>query len=442
MINSSNIKNIYKLENQKIEKIIQIINAFYKNVETDTLLKPINELDISKLLSYTMFLGEIYDLLPDESRRNELRSALAREIKWRVETKEISDLNIYNGLVQANIVLKILSDNTGCYKNFTNQLEDYLLEEMDKKLNTLSMIKICRTDFYDLILGVSGWMIYLTEFCSSNKKKNIMIKILNYLNKIVAYKNINGYSIPGWYVRNEDLLTAYDKDTFPNGYINFGLSHGAAGILLALSISYNQGMRTLNQKNCILKLFDVFIEKSYKVNGIFYYPGILSFEEYIENNYMPEKQRNSWCYGNIGIMCSLFQAARAINRLDLQDKIEKQIINLAELKLEEHLFNSPVICHGYSGLILLFDWYNKINSKEIFINAIKEITDLLICSNIENIASDFMDMDKKGNKKDTFSVLDGSFGCVLTLLTLVKDNLQFQKSLGFITTLENNDEKK
>ena len=63
-----------------------------------------------------------------------------------------------------------------------------------------------------------------------------------YLLSLIEDRQFEDTVIPGWYVNNENLLTEEKRELFPNGYFNLSLSHGVAGILLALSIAYNKGI--------------------------------------------------------------------------------------------------------------------------------------------------------------------------------------------------------
>ncbi|ALC85931.1 hypothetical protein AM499_08910 [Bacillus sp. FJAT-22090] len=433
MIDIYKINNIYNLEDDKIDSIMKIINDTYTEIESDILLREqVENLDRSKLLSYAIFLGEIYNLLNENNRCDEIIFVIVKEIKKRIETGNIYDANIYNGLGHASIAMNIISKNTGNYKNFNDQVEHFLIEGMISKLNVIFNVKRCKAELYDIIMGVSGWMLYLIEFSNLSKSERLITSIQSYILELIEDKDINGHNISGWYVKSEDLPFSSDREMFSSGYFNFGISHGIAGILLALSISYNKGIKINNHKDAILKLVAEFDKTAREINNLTYWPGILTLEEYMNNKSITEAQRNSWCYGNVGILCSLQHAAKALDRIDLLNLVKDQVNKIAILRREEHLLNSTVICHGYSGLILLFEWYNKIEPSDNLINSIKNYAELLIHSYDLNPKYAFFGIDHTGKHKEEFAVLDGPMGSILTLITLIKNDSNFQKNFAFI----------
>ena len=431
MVDANKINEGCKLESQQTYIILKMIDDQYKEIENDLLFGcQVENLPLNKLLSYAMFLGEMNSFLSGSEKCNELIFILIKEMKGRIESKDILDLNLCDGLVYASVILNVLSKNTGKYKKFANQVECYVLEEIRTKLKVLSNVEQCRTEYYDLIYGASAWILYLVEFSNHSDASTLIKDILKYLLKLTHYKQIDGTIIPGWYVKFENMLSEDQKEMFPGGHCNFGLSHGIAGILLALSLAYNKGIEIEGQKEAISDLIVELEKRSTKINNIVYWPGFLTLEEFQTNAPLSAIQRNSWCYGNVGILCSLYHAAKALNKTNIITFVENQINQLAKLKAEDHLLKSPVICHGYSGLILLFDWASKNHISNDLGDGIRKISNIII--NLKDTEYGLSDLEINGDKRETFAVLDGAMGCILTLASLLKDDLSFQKTVAFI----------
>ena len=173
-----------------------------------------------------------------------------------------------------------------------------------------------------------------------------------------------------------------------------------------------------------------FEKRATKINGVFYWPGLLSFQDYKNEIPLAMPQRNAWCYGNVGILCGLHHAAKALHDEELQALVKDQISQLSLLNIKEHLLDSPIICHGYSGLILLFHWSHSVHKNIGLKHSIQVWADIIIKrkDNLHGLS----DIGVDGSKRETFAILDGSVGSVLSLLLLVKENTSFQKISAFI----------
>ena len=430
MIDINKVTNVYRIQEDLLREIICIIDDFYKMMCKECIMSSISTMETNKLLAYITFLGESYNIITDNNKED-VRQILLIELKKRIENESICDLDIYNGLTAAAIAVKIMAINSGNYLRFSEQLDSYLLEKMSERVKLLKSVIFCRTDFYDLIMGISGWIPYLSIFCNIPEKEIIIKESLEYLSRFVGYKNLNNILLPKCYIENKYLLTSEDKKMFPNGYLNLGLSHGIAGILLAFSVAENYGITIPGHAEYISILINEFIKHEYIVEGITYWPGMININEYLKNNFPKIKQRNSWCYGNVGILCSLYHASNALKNLELRNDINQKIIELSKLNFDEHMFGSIIICHGLSGLLLFYDWYNNVTQSALLGSDIVKLLDIVVKSYKINGYTAFLDKDIKGTTRDTLSVIDGSLGCVLTLLTFIKKDLHFQKCLGF-----------
>lgn len=430
--------NKYKIDDKNLKFIKKIINKSYHKISVNT---NYNQLETQSLISYLILIGEGYELLKDKDEWNTIIKNLMMELKSRIESGYINRVSLLSGFSEVGFAISIIVDKTGNYKNFKKQFDDYLLSCMESSIDKLISVEHnCLVEYYDLITGVSGWVSYLIQFSTYKEYKNVVTKMIKYIINIVNFKIENNNSIPKWYVKNENLAMESDRENNPNGCVNYSLSHGIGGMLYALSIAYKNNICIDGQKEAIEILVNEFINSTtYNKENIMNWPGMVDLNNYLNNIYEPVIYRSSWCYGNIGIMCCLYQAAEALKDNSLQEIIKNQSLLILEQNTDEYFLNSPVICHGYSGILIYFLCYNKIDNSIVINNKITDLTNKLLNMYDEDSEHGFYDilfsLNEQSNKiikKDSKSLLDGSIGCVITLLMLLKNNIRLPHYLAYM----------
>lgn len=85
----------------------------------------------------------------------------------------------------------------------------------------------------------------------------------------------------------------------------------------------------------------------------------------------------SWCYGSIGILRSLQLYEQAFPDYRLKREIEDAVISLSKIPCEEYLFDSPTICHGYAGMLVVLNVINQEVKSDVIQKRVLELVDIL-----------------------------------------------------------------
>jgi len=315
------------------------------------------------------------------------------------------DTSVWFGL--ASIAYPITSLNY-VYPEFCNQLISKIYLGFNYSLHSDENKNSYK--FYDLFRGVSGTLRFLAENCMEDIQ-NELIENVEYLCELILYKGkMQVFNVsPEIYVRNHEKMKKY-----PNGYFDYGLSHGLAGVLASLSLSYTQGIQSEKILDCIYKLTKVQLESLMCLpSDRCIFPGRKS--EKIDTKDF-EKNYYNWCYGTIGILNSIILANKVL--CDVQ--IKKIIINMInemlsfDFKEENNLF----FCHGLAGsALILYNWIPNFSKKKSY-KIKKKAEDIcnFIMSNIENKAFNMYE-----DAHNEFSIIDGKSSVYLVLFIIQND---------------------
>ena len=215
------------------------------------------------------------------------------------------------------------------------------------------------------------------------------------------------------------------------------MSHGVSGILAILIIALQKGICVSGQKSAIEILAHKYILE-YKVveNNIPYWPGMLSYEKFKKREIDDLSRRMSWCYGSIGILRSLQLYEQAFPDYRLKREIEDAVISLSKIPCEEYLFDSPTICHGYAGMLVVLNVINQEVKSDVIQKRVLELVDILNNFFSEKNRFGFRNIDfvssKEGilkNVTEDLSFLTGSTGVILSMLSVVRGETTFEKHL-------------
>lgn len=347
-----------------------------------------------------------------------------------IEEKPIYELSLYTGLAGINFVTYTASKNRKRYNSFLEQLDKNLLERLDQFLYHAEKDHLNNNGtsalVYDLINGLAGINIYL--LMTSDKPENLeMAKRINrfLISHIIKTIKINGYYVPGWYIppKNSPYL---ERESFPDGNFNLGISHGITGVLAMLSLSFSKGIIVQGQKQSIKYIVDWILKlKSSDDFGVFW-PGRISFEKYVKQDFSTNRQlRESWCYGNPGILRALFLANSILKDNELNKLIIKGF-NAIYLRNDTlHNLRSSIFCHGKAGLLqTTIQIQNEIKS-DILNNNIEKLANEIIADYDKNLPYGYTDLILYNGKNSIINkpgLLEGSVGIGLSLLSLIKKN--------------------
>jgi len=265
-----------------------------------------------------------------------------------LENKLINESFIFthcSGLAGIGWMYEYLSSHN-YIENNTNEL----LEDFDISLERALRINIPKWN-YDFLHGGVGIALYFVKRIIKNHNlSSVLNYFLDSLDKIKESENKNLFK---W----KSLIDIKSSET---GY-NISLSHGSSSIVCLLAKMYQLDNNDLN-KNEIAKMLNRAME--YILNQAIDMKryGCYFASMSIETDKKLHKSRLGWCYGDLGIATTLYQAGNALqNQIWIDKSIEILLYTAQKRKtLEDNMVLDACLCHGTAGIGHIFYrmWWN------------------------------------------------------------------------------------
>lgn len=412
---------------EHINKIVKIIENYFK-VYLEGKLEPRYYLD------FLLVLIEAYPMLEEKEKWEEIGYRLCLEIKKDIERNGISEnlIGMIGGFGYQVFLVEHYKNITGHIQGFAKTLRELLLEyAYNRAKRYLEESKPTNMKDYDLLYGLSGNVYYLLDFEWDIQNKCKINLILEYLINLTRYHKYNDNYVINFHIAREEQFRLDEKETFPDGNFNFGISHGMLGPLIALSKAYNLGYSILGIQNAIDELFSIYgIFKKYN-KGIPIWPTQLQYKDFINKSFTYDirELRTSWCYGNIGIAMGLYKAAKYMNNQISMDMYKNDLKKILKQELEEYNLDASILCHGYSSIFAIqLAAYRSTNDKEFLMNKEQNLNKIL-SECLDDVEPENIDVFLHTIFKGDMSMLQGAAGVVLSVLSLFKDNMIYERLL-------------
>ena len=290
------------------------------------------------------------------------------------------------------------------YQSILQTLDDYLIEFINRKMKCLDMD--ANPKEYDVVRGLAGMGRYLLNRVEANPKViSSLIKIMNH------FRDIH-YSKSHWIVSRENQFLDIDKERFSLGNINLGLAHGILGPFSLLALSKLKGVEIDNHTRLLSDITEYLFRTEFQ-NKL----GWLDRYDIAEKYYPTYSVRNGWCYGDTGIMNTIWLLGLALNNDTLIEKAKNLIIKIVRLNNDNLV--SPTFCHVLSSHLTILNNVNRyFNIEEV--NSYLELIQEKILS-LYSYGNQFMFHDiELDNKQKLFKnkvgLLEGQIGVLLSLL--------------------------
>lgn len=262
-----------------------------------------------------------------------------------------------NGLAGLGIGLKILEE-----ENFIQGV-DSVLDNIDIRIERTPEFEIVKNNI-DFLHGFIGVAFYLLSRISTKKEF-----VNNYIDRMLSFLFSTAIEESGmmkWELKEDD-----DKK------YNISLSHGYSSLIILLS-------RLLENKNVVAlasikKILDETVSYvlSQRIDENKYGSCFPTFSKDSEINI--SRSRLSWCYGDLGIALALREAALSVKNVELYN-IAMSVLRYSANRRAMYsngLFDG-CICHGISGVALIFDKIYNDTNENIFKRASIYWNDLLL----------------------------------------------------------------
>lgn len=365
-----------------------------------------------------ILFAELDNLFPDEGW-SEYTYSYFKKIIEILQIDGMRSASLFSGAAGIGISAFCNSKNGCAYQNFISNINDIIMKAVSMILS-FDISEGVTSTFYDVIEGLSGILGYLYLFSDNLQISEIIRKCIRKLIELTEQREYSGTKIPNWYIPKRYQFTEHERKIYPQGNFNTSLSHGTAGILLALAGGIKYGIEESGQIDAIKRIIDFY--KKYFVldeeNHVFWH-GQISWEEYKAGRINNENsfRRDAWCYGNPGIDYALYVAATVIEDTYTQ---EFAIKNLCETVKNIHGIYSPTFCHGYAGILgILLALENNYN-----VNILQQ-EKAEIVKKIENYYDSryefgYWDIEQERGAYVNYKKVGLLDGCVGTCLTLLE----------------------
>jgi lantibiotic biosynthesis protein len=254
---------------------------------------------------------------------------------------------LYYGAPALAFLLHTAADRHPRYRTAAVTLDEHVLRLARRRLASATR-RIERDEpatfaEYDLFYGLTGIGALLLRH---HLESDVLAGILRYVVSLTQLRYQDGVEVPGWWV-------AHDPDEIlptPGGHANFGMAHGAAGLLALLALATIRGREVDGQHDAIATLtgwFDRWRQDS--ADGPWWPQWITRGELRTGRPTQVAPSRPSWCYGTVGISRALQLAALATTDPRRQDAAEDALAaSLTDTQLDR--ITEPGLCHGTAGI--------------------------------------------------------------------------------------------
>ncbi len=209
-------------------------------------------------------------------------------------------------------------------------------------------------------------------------------------------------------------VTATLRAEFPQGSVNLGLAHGLPGPLSALASAATSGEVTERLATSIRFASDWLVrhraDDAWGVN----WPAITPLPL---DRGTAAPARAAWCYGAPGVARALWLAGAALRDRPQQRLAEEAIVAVLRRPDSVRQVESPTICHGLAGLLLVVLRFWHDTGDEVFRAAAVELTEQLLDAYEPGATLlGFQSVEPGGVPVDQPGLLDGAAGTALVLL--------------------------
>lgn len=259
-----------------------------------------------------------------------------KELIVKVKHSPIENLSLFDGMTGYLYALTEAATYDSQYQPLVRAMHEALIDQLDKLSG------------WDLTHGAAGVGLYLAS-CKHPLLENVVQRLIQATQPIVVHKT----TVPGWYLSGEQQFLQEDKSTYPEGNFNLGLAHGAPGILFSLTKAMHAGITIPGQKEAMYSIIEWLKARALITGTSLIWPERLSFKTEIGIEVHQGLIRMAWCYGNPGVLRTLYTAGKVLGDHDLQNFALAHFKDIFNQDEALWYLQSPTFCHGFSGLLIL-----------------------------------------------------------------------------------------
>ncbi len=307
-------------------------------------------------------------------------------------------------------------------ENFIDYNLDELYEETDEYL-VECLIHYMKNNNYDYLHGALGIANY---FLNRNTQKTN--KYLSHFIKLLSENSI---------IDNKSKTIGFksliSNTGIPFFAFNYSLSHGMASLIYFLqkSLLHDEFKNDKDANNLIEGIHNFYYQNENDLNIYNSY-----FPTWIGETNIVKNARIAWCYGDVGIGITFLNYGK--NHVDdvIIDYGIKILTNTLERKdVKKEIIFDAGICHGSSGLSLIYDQAHQLTKKNEFLDASNYWLDIALSQSThpDGICGYKAYMGPENGFINSTGLLEGIAGIGLSFLSRLDRNLGNWKKVFMIS---------
>ena len=326
------------------------------------------ELSPKCYMDLLIIISDAIDYLKDPVWE-EVGYSICKKIKEEIERDGINPYRIgmFGSLGRQAFAVDLYNKNTGNLKKFSLSLNDLLIKIASKRAQMLLEEKPSTyASHYDCIGGISGILSYLVDTEIGKKQEELLFPLVRYLTSLTDKYQYKKEQVLRFHIPKANLYTDFERKLYPTGHLNFSLSHGMLGPLIALGKAKRNGIELKGMNEAINTIQELYNRYETMQNQKVVWPCYISPREYYYNlkpKYasLLKIQRSSWCYGNVSVARGLQLVARYCNDYLNEQKYKSYLTDIIDAPTTSYHLDNPGLCHGYASMLAIGSYFYSEN---------------------------------------------------------------------------------
>ncbi len=320
------------------ETLIETITNISKTLSVDKNLNNKNSGIHTGSAGIALFFHHLNQIIPNESNHDNC----LRHIEKCVDAIENQQLGytFCSGIAGIAWGLEYFSD-----KGLFEVEEEDFLSELDIHIFNHATNDI-ENNNVDFLHGGIGAIAYFLNRLPNIYAEDCLIKFVN----LLWEKAEKGTNEIKW-------KNSFNQELSEPGIIreyNLGLSHGIPSLIIILIKIYNKNIAATKCKKLIMGSIEWILNQKLPES----YDSI--FPNSVGSTIEKHSSRLAWCYGDLGVSSSIWQAGQALNREDWKQEALNILLHSSKRRdLKENSVVDAALCHGTAGIAHIFNRFYK-----------------------------------------------------------------------------------
>jgi len=387
-------------------QIRAIIKSLAQKVSQDLTNTKNNGL-LSGLAGHLLFLFNAYRL--DEDNIDE--ALFSEKLEQLQEQLDQQSFELSSGLAGQAWVLEYLNQA---------DVQDYdpeLLSEVDQLFHDALNHQPWPGEI-ESVLGLAGYAPYAARRSKYTDQTALYGVIVENFASVADQVGENQIS----WSQPENSVYRFEKDDPKKPEYNLGLAHGVPGIIAALIPAMKiESLRAPTAKLLTQSCDWLMNQQSSDTDSVSCFGSCVGGEH---------KSRLGWCYGDLTIAITLARAGHALDRPSYVDQALSIALKAAKRDAASGYINDAGLCHGFVGLVSIYQLLNKLMPHPELEKAAKYWLDYSLEQYQEQGLTAFHAYNGETRKHDeNFGFLMGYAGIGLGLVSVISDDLDWAECL-------------